>query len=556
MTNVKISQLPLATSPLDSTVEMPVVQGGVTKRAPVNTIGVEGGGTVQSALNVRPITVLNIAALRLLTAAGPTPSSVFTLGYYAATDGGGGCFIYDASDTTSADNHGTIIVDAAGRRWKRQLENGALNRRMFGAKLDPFTTDDTVACQRMLAAANNPAGNLIQIEPGQALITDTLTIAQPVKMIGPGAQYLSTGIPYAEWVFSHATKPVFDITHSRASTFKDFSIRHVTARTAGDDFRVTGAVGEQPIHLVWDNITTLGSHTVINMTRGAKHWKVTNCTFAYGANGAGVGIFFPSTEFPDSGDNSVHGNSFISFTREVDFAKCGFAAIYLESSFGMMITGNKFFGGLNGLVASMKAGTGNLQISANSFEQIEESYISITQGGASGGGGNITISGNEFSKLDAVAGGGVDTTAPGIFMHSFANPNELANISITGNVFNSSYLQNFSEIAIFSGDGVAIVGNTFRFYDVNVFGAIQTAGNATNVVIADNAFAQMTTNMHYNNGLNSSTKVLGDTLTAAQLGAWADGSLVLASDGTPGNPLTGGGSGALAVRRGGVWVGL
>jgi hypothetical protein len=39
MTNVKISQLPLATSPLDSTVEMPVVQGGVTKRAPVNTIG-------------------------------------------------------------------------------------------------------------------------------------------------------------------------------------------------------------------------------------------------------------------------------------------------------------------------------------------------------------------------------------------------------------------------------------------------------------------------------------------------------------------------------------
>jgi hypothetical protein len=39
MANVKISQLPLATSPLDSAVEMPVVQGGVTKRAPVNTIG-------------------------------------------------------------------------------------------------------------------------------------------------------------------------------------------------------------------------------------------------------------------------------------------------------------------------------------------------------------------------------------------------------------------------------------------------------------------------------------------------------------------------------------
>lgn len=48
MANVKISQLPLATSPLDSTVEMPVVQGGVTKRAPVNTIGFlqSGAGAV------------------------------------------------------------------------------------------------------------------------------------------------------------------------------------------------------------------------------------------------------------------------------------------------------------------------------------------------------------------------------------------------------------------------------------------------------------------------------------------------------------------------------
>jgi len=39
MANVKISQLPLATSPLDSAVEMPVVQGGVTKRAGMTTIG-------------------------------------------------------------------------------------------------------------------------------------------------------------------------------------------------------------------------------------------------------------------------------------------------------------------------------------------------------------------------------------------------------------------------------------------------------------------------------------------------------------------------------------
>jgi hypothetical protein len=40
-----MQQLPAASSPLDSTVEMPVVQGGATKRTPVNTIGFLQSGT-------------------------------------------------------------------------------------------------------------------------------------------------------------------------------------------------------------------------------------------------------------------------------------------------------------------------------------------------------------------------------------------------------------------------------------------------------------------------------------------------------------------------------
>jgi hypothetical protein len=44
MANVKISQLPPATSPLTGTEEMPVVQGGITKRAAVNTIGFQSAG--------------------------------------------------------------------------------------------------------------------------------------------------------------------------------------------------------------------------------------------------------------------------------------------------------------------------------------------------------------------------------------------------------------------------------------------------------------------------------------------------------------------------------
>lgn len=45
-------------------------------------------------------------------------------------------------------------------------------------------------------------------------------------------------------------------------------------------------------------------------------------------------------------------------------------------------------------------------------------------------------------------------------------------------------------------------------------------------------------------------------LAFADVGTPADGTLVYVTDGTPGSPLTGGGSGCLAIRAGGVWVGL
>jgi hypothetical protein len=74
MANVKISQLPVATLPLDGTDEIPVVQGGVTKRAPADAttsqlsatlaasggaalIGKAGGGTTQDVATTQQIIV-------------------------------------------------------------------------------------------------------------------------------------------------------------------------------------------------------------------------------------------------------------------------------------------------------------------------------------------------------------------------------------------------------------------------------------------------------------------------------------------------------------------
>jgi hypothetical protein len=86
-----------------------------------------------------------VAALRAATSSvGP----VQLLGYYAAGDGGGGLFRWDATDTTSADNGGTIITPTGGLassgRWRRLYE-GEVNARWFG--VHPGQTDNTAALQ-------------------------------------------------------------------------------------------------------------------------------------------------------------------------------------------------------------------------------------------------------------------------------------------------------------------------------------------------------------------------------------------------------------------------
>lgn len=85
----------------------------------------------------------SISALRGLSKS--TYTRAFVTGYYAAGDGGGGAYWYDPSDTTGADNGGTVIVAADGGRWKLEYTN-TVSVKQFGAKGDK-TTDDTAAIQ-------------------------------------------------------------------------------------------------------------------------------------------------------------------------------------------------------------------------------------------------------------------------------------------------------------------------------------------------------------------------------------------------------------------------
>jgi len=96
------------------------------------------GATISSTVGE----LLDIAALRAQTwTAEARPDSVLLRQNWYANDGGG-IFVLDASDTTSSDNSGTIIVDGLSNRWKRQELTDYADPRWFGAVGDASTNDD------------------------------------------------------------------------------------------------------------------------------------------------------------------------------------------------------------------------------------------------------------------------------------------------------------------------------------------------------------------------------------------------------------------------------
>ncbi|QDP58359.1 MAG: hypothetical protein Unbinned664contig1000_40 [Prokaryotic dsDNA virus sp.] len=147
-----------------------------------------------------------ITDLQAGTAATVKSLVCYVKGYYASGDGGEGNFWYDSSDTTSADNGGTIIVDAAGRRWKRNLGGVQLTVKMFGAR-GVTSEDSTSAFNNAISwLSTSPAigGGSLYVPNGDYKVTDTVTLMPGVIIIGESRRstriysYITDGSPTFE----------------------------------------------------------------------------------------------------------------------------------------------------------------------------------------------------------------------------------------------------------------------------------------------------------------------------------------------------------------------
>lgn len=128
-------------------------------------------------------TYANIAALRAGTVGQPTPL-IYVEAYAGKIPVGGGWFQFVASDKTSADNGGTIIVDASGNRYYR-LYYGPCSIENFGAVQDSGLTDNASAINAALA---NCAAVLVPGSTSGAWygFSEALTLRPGNQLIGQG----------------------------------------------------------------------------------------------------------------------------------------------------------------------------------------------------------------------------------------------------------------------------------------------------------------------------------------------------------------------------------
>lgn len=81
-------------------------------------------------INNKAEVVENIDALREFSG----ESSVVVVKSYSGNGTGGGVFVADKTDKTTADNKGTVITSRNGVRWKRLIQGGTLSLADFGAQ--------------------------------------------------------------------------------------------------------------------------------------------------------------------------------------------------------------------------------------------------------------------------------------------------------------------------------------------------------------------------------------------------------------------------------------
>jgi hypothetical protein len=401
--------------------------GSITGSGGASLIGFDGT-TLDQILMFRLNRVVDsVAALRSLSKI--LYGRAFVTGYYVPHDGGGGAYQLDPSDTTSADNGGTIIVAADGGRWKLQYTS-PVSAKQFGAYGDN-THDDTAALQAAISAGLAA----LYIPSGTYLISTVLTLSTPMRIFGDG---------YPETILSPTAAIVtLNITTSAACTLEKFGILYPSAQTSGlSGINVTPTTGQNANSIMRD-VFIARADSGVTWTNSAL-FLMEHC-FIQDFKTAGVHV--SNAAGPDNGDSIITSCTFFNYAT----LGSGTAVLY-NSSGGLRVINNKFGGQANGVNFQYAAGgtppTAQLLIIGNSFDTMSVSAISMSRSGGTDSFNSVVITGNVFPQCGNVLSISTDPTgdwinslvlsgniwiSPATGTPSFASINPISNFNIGGN---------------------------------------------------------------------------------------------------------------------------
>jgi len=506
--------------------------------------------------------VATIAALRLATTSTLTQAQCSVLGYYAAADGGEGQFWYASTDTTSADNGGTIIVDTSARRWYRMTGGAPLNVRWFGAKGNA-TTDDTAAIQACITAAQGTNPRSVYAPVGQYVvsatlnITDALTIYGDNPGIGPGVT-TDTNCTQFLCASTFTTGDVFSATTLYSCTFRDFQIAGATGlafssacpRTSGAGIHITGPTGHVNMCSVVDHVCFSGVAGGVQLTRCQENNLIRSCYFQAWANNSQAVYIDNGSTSVESGmgqitENHFFGNPASTQVSCID-AHCGYGAV----------RANKFLGAQYGLrvIADQSVNIGSVIVALNSFEELTAQSISVTQTGTVSI-ASVIISDNQFSNI----------TNTGLQAHISvvgAPAADISDVDISGNNFYSHLTYATASFIAVTATNVSVSNNRGTITGGSAYGVIVNSG-CVDISVLDNQWRAAGGALLGTTGyLIQATTVLRDLLSTAFTVAVLpidaqNGSQLYATDGQSTSStnltVTGAGSGVMALRQRGAW---
>ncbi len=430
----------------------------------------------------------------------------------------------------------------------------------YGAVCNGFTDDTTFIANAI--AASQVTGGIVQLPGGQCRVTcvgASCNIFQSSSAVniqgvgtgaGPGAAAQSNS-NVTQLLIDCANCTLFNITSIYPSIFQHFQVNVNPASRphTGNGIYLAGT-GTSPVanYLIYDvGFTNVG--TPIRVLRPS--WgSIVSSYFDTWGNHA---IYLETSAGVEGSGGVIKGKNFFFGTLATTTSP-----IYSEVGY-TIIDGNEILGGPSGVQFCYKNNpAGFTKITNNTIENFSTAGISIATCDGSLA-SMVMIQNNEFSEVSATATASITTS------EYVPLPIWLNDLHITGNVSRNSMKAGAKHIWVQAGKNVHISDNIIEELGANNPTGIQVSGVTINTglaapfIIDNNTFTGITSASKYSLASNPSAQLkdlVGMAFASLPANA-GNGSQVFVTDGEPNsNPLTGGSTGAMAIRQNGAWIGL